>query len=136
MSVILKAKGIRQVSRSEMMSFSVPSKTESYSPVSNQEIIETTLEELDKNGFQVKSEFYKCDGSQNKFVGGFVISGGDSESNLMFGFKNSYDRSMTAAYALGAQIIVCSNSVVRGEQSLIRKHTGNALSIIKNGISE
>ena len=135
-SVMLKAKGVKQISRNEMLSFSVPSATDSYCPISNAEIIETALENFDKNGFKVKSEFNKCDGSMQKFVGGFVISGGNSEADLMFGWKNSYDYSMSAAYALGAQIIVCSNSVVRGDQSLIRKHTGTANRVISYGISE
>lgn len=135
-NVILNAKGVKHISRTETTSFPVPISTQSYCPISNNEIIDTTLEQLYKNGFNIKSEFHKCDGSKNKFVGGFVISGGDSESNLFFAYKNSYDKSMTAAYALGAQIMICSNSVVRGEQSLIRKHTGLANAIVKNGISE
>jgi hypothetical protein len=60
---------------------------------------------------------------------------GSNEADLMFGYKNSYDYSMSAAYAIGAQIIVCSNSVVRGDQALIRKHTGQANIDIKMGIS-
>ena len=76
-SVMLNARGVKRVTRNEMLSFPVPSPTVSYCPISNAEIIETTLEQLDKNGFRVKSEFHKCDGSKNKFVGGFIISGGN-----------------------------------------------------------
>lgn len=132
---MLNARGVKRVTRNEMLSFPVPSPTVSYCPISNAEIIETTLEQLDKNGFRVKSEFHKCDGSKNKFVGGFIISGGNKEADIMFGYKNSYDYSMSAAYAMGGHIMVCSNSVVRGEQVLIRKHTGQANLVIKAGIS-
>lgn len=135
-NVMLKSKGVRQISRSELLSFPIPVATDSYCPISNSEIVDTVLEEFDKNNFSVQSEFYKCDGSRSKFVGGFVINVGNRESNIMFGFKNSYDKSMSAAYAMGASIIVCSNSVVSGEQSLIRKHTGSANLDIKRGISE
>lgn len=135
-NVMLKAKGVRQITRNELLSFSIPDSTISYCPVSNLEILDTTLEQFDKNGFSIKSEFHKCDGSRNKFVGGFIISGGSKDADLMFGYKNSYDRSMSAAFALGASIIVCSNSVVTGEVSLIRRHTGKANNDMIYGISE
>ena len=56
--------------------------------------------------------------------------------DMMFGYKNSYDKSMSAAYASGASVFICSNSAVRGEQSLIRKHTGQADNIIRMAIVE
>ena len=135
-NIILKAKGVRTISREESINLEVPQATVSYCPISNNEIIQTTLEQLDRNGFQVKSEFHKCDGSKKKFVGGFIISGGNQEMDIMFGYKNSYDRSMSAAFALGANIMICSNSVVTGEVSMIRKHTGTANQILTYGISE
>jgi hypothetical protein len=135
-SVMLKAKGVKNISRAELLGFNIPESTSSYCPVSNLEIIETTLEHFDKNGFIVKDEFHKRDGSCNKFVGGFIVSGGNKEADLMFGYKNSYDRSMSAAFALGASIMVCSNSVVTGEVSLIRRHTGRANNDMIMGISE
>ena len=56
--------------------------------------------------------------------------------NMMFGYKNSYDKSMSAAYALGAQIMICSNSAVNGDEMLMRKHTGKANEDIKKSITE
>ena len=135
-NILLKAKGVRQITRGEFTSFSKPVNTLSYTSIGNKEIMDTVLEQLDKNGFNVKSEFYKCDKSNQKFVGGLTLTGGNTESDIFLGLKNSYDKSMTAAYALGSQIIICSNSVVRGQESLIRKHTGDAWNIVKNGISE
>jgi len=134
MSIILKARGIQEISRDKLFSIQVPEQTYSYCPISNREIVETTLEELDKGNYNVKSEFHRCDGSHQKFVGGFLISSGDSEMDIMFGYKNSYDRSMSAAFALGANIMICSNSVVTGEVSMIRRHTGNGNLIITEGI--
>ena len=45
-------------------------------------------------------------------------------------------KAMLAAFALGANIMICSNSVVTGEVSMIRKHTGTANQILTYGISE
>ena len=135
-NIMLKAKGVRQIDRTQLFGIEIPEQTVSYCPISNKEIVETALEELFKNGFTVTSEFHKTDGSFSKFAGGFVIENNDSEMDLMFGYKNSYDKSMTAAYALGVQILICSNSAVRGDEMMIRKHTGDANNILKTSISE
>lgn len=105
-NIILKAKGVKTITRQEMFQLPLPEATESYCVISNKEIIDTTLESLYREGFSVKSEFHKTDGSRQKFVGGFVVNGGTSDMDIMFGYKNSYDRSMSAAYALGSQIII------------------------------
>lgn len=135
-AIIFKEKGVKQITRQESILLDIPEATISYCPISNKEIIETTLEELYKNGFNLKSEFHKTDGSSNKFVGAFNVTGGNSEMDILFGYKNSYDRSMSAGFAFGSNIIVCSNSVVSGEVQMIRKHTGTANLDLKKGISE
>ena len=134
--IIFKEKGVREITRHESLLLEIPKATASYCPISNKEVIYTALEELDKNGFTVKSEFHKTDSSKNKFVGAFIVSGGNSEMDIMFGYKNSYDRSMSAAFALGSNIMICSNSVVTGEIAMIRKHTGTANIDLKLGIRE
>lgn len=134
-NIILKAKGVKEITRQETVSYPIPPATESYCPISNRQIIDTVLEQLGKNNFELKSEFHKRDGSCNKFVGGFVIKSNNSDMDLLLGYKNSYDRSMSAAFALGAKIMICSNSVVTGEISMIRRHTGKADEIITSAIS-
>lgn len=134
--IIFKEKGVREITRQESLLLEIPKATLSYCPISNTEVIETTIEELDKNGFSIKSEFHKTDGSRNKFVGAFIVSGGNTEMDIMFGYKNSYDKSMSAAFALGSNIMICSNSIVSGEIAMVRKHTGTANIDLKLGIRE
>lgn len=135
-NLILKARGVKNITRSEAIDISMPQKTDSYTPISNEQIINTSLEAFAKEGLKVKSELYKTDASRSKFVGGFTISSGNSEIDMFMGWKNSIDKSMSAAYGLGAQVFICSNSSVRAEQSLIRKHTGSADKIITIGLTE
>lgn len=134
--IIFKEKGVKEITRQESLILEAPAATLSYCPISNKEVIYTALEELDKNGFTIKSEFHKTDSSKNKFVGAFIVSGGNKEMDVMFGYKNSYDKSMSAAFAMGANIMICSNSVVTGEVAMIRKHTGTASTDLKLGIRE
>ncbi len=111
-------------------------KTDSYTPITNKEIILTSLEEFQKQGLKVKSELYKADATNSKFVGGFTLNSGNGEMDMFMGWKNSIDKSMSAAYGLGASVFICSNSAVKAEFSLIRRHTGDADKVLKVGLIE
>jgi hypothetical protein len=44
---------------------------------------------------------------------------------MMFGGKNSYDKSMAAALVAGASVMICTNGVIGGDMiTFKRKHTG------------
>lgn len=137
MNLLLNAKSVKQVDRNFIMSCPLPDATESYTPVSNQLIIETALEELDKNGFGFYSEFYKHS-TETKFVGGLILNHPDTKPgyDLEFAFKNSYDKSMSVGIGLGTNVFICSNSCVNAEFVLKRLHTGNADDVVKEYIKE
>lgn len=51
--------------------------------------------------------------------------GEQGEINMMFAGRNSYDKSRSAALAVGANVIICGNGVFSGDLiSFRRKHTG------------
>lgn len=137
MQLLLKAPGVKQVTRNEILGYQVPTPTVSYTPVSNQLIIETALEQFDKEGFKVTGEFYK-QATHSKFVGGIILDGShiNPEYDFEFAFKNSYDRTMSVGIGLGSNVFVCSNGSISSEYVLKRIHTGNADSVTKTYISE
>lgn len=137
MQLLLKANKVREVTRNQMIDFELPEDTISYTPVSNELIIETALEALDKEGFKLVDEFYKHSVGK-KFVGGFILDGSDLNIgyNFEFAFKNSYDKSMSIGLALGTSTFICSNSSVNGEYTLKRVHTGNADKVVEEYITE
>lgn len=137
MQLMLNAPGVKQVTRNEMFGYQHPESTISYTPVSNQLIIETALEQLDKQGFNLVGEFYK-QSTQNKFVGGLILDSQDTipGHNFEFAFKNSYDKTMSIGLALGQNTFICSNSSVSAEFTLKRVHTGAADKIVIEYIQE
>lgn len=137
MNLVLKAPGVKQVTRNEMLGYKVPDPTPTYTPVSNELIIETALEQLDKQGFSLVGEFYK-QSTENKFVGGLILDGADTipGHNFEFAFKNSYDKTMSIGLALGQNTFICSNSSVSAEFTLKRVHTGAADKIVVQYIQE
>lgn len=128
--------GKQNCTRIDVMNYTIAEKTSSYTPISNQEIIESTLEGFEKQGFRLKSENYQVQNNGNKFIGRFSLNSDETGLDMMFAFKNSYDRTMTAGYALGAQVFVCLNGVISGDERMIRKHTGTANVDIITAISE
>ena len=46
---------------------------------------------------------------------------------MRLAFRNSYDKSMSVAFAAGAVAWICSNGMVSGEIQYMRKHTGTVV---------
>jgi hypothetical protein len=115
---------------SELGMIRVPDQTETYIPVSHQELVtrikeagtkhyntspfETKLE-VNHRGQQMFGSMIFHDGSQ--------LSG--SGMNRSIGFRNSYDKTLPIGVCGGAQITVCSNLMFVGDIIKMRKHTQN-----------
>ena len=108
----------------------VPEQTETYIPVSHQELVtkikkagtkhyntspfETKLE-INHRGQQMFGSMTFHDGSQ--------LSG--SGMNRSIGFRNSYDKTLPIGVCGGASVVVCSNLMFTGDIIKMRKHTQN-----------
>ncbi len=107
-----------------------PERTETYVPVSHQELVtkikeagtkhyntspfETKLE-VNHRGQQMFGSMIFHDGSQ--------LSG--SGMNRSIGFRNSYDKTLPIGVCGGASVFVCSNLMFTGDIIKMRKHTQN-----------
>jgi Domain of unknown function (DUF932) len=129
-------RGTNIITRADVLHAEVSDATHSYTPVSNELIIHTALEEFDKCGYKLIGENYMTEKNMQKFVGKFTLQHENPDMNMMFAFKNSYDKSMTAGISLGASVFVCTNGMITGEYTTIRKHTGSVNDVIKLGITE
>jgi hypothetical protein len=107
----------------------VPKATVSYVPVPHKEMINMTLEQLDKQGLKVLSETYNIARDGRQGMGFYEIGTNlDADMRIRVGWHNSYDKSMPVRWAIGAHIIVCSNGMVKGDIGQFkRKHTGTVL---------
>ena len=113
----------------------LPMKTDSYSPVSHKNIIEATYEQLDKHNLVVNNEFFNIDKEGRKLIGGLDITHPDAPYlGMRLAFRNSYDKSMSVAFAAGAVTWICSNGMVTGEIQYMRKHTGTVVDELNSKI--
>lgn len=117
---------LHQSTKSIILSAPLPEDTKTYKGVTHRQIIDLTMEGLSEAGFIIKEEIYKSarDGRQARAQYNLNY-GNDSEMGLMVGWHNSYDRSMSLKFAIGAHIYICANGSVRGDIGAFkRKHMG------------
>lgn len=118
-----------------LLSVPVPERTESYSPVSHGNIINAAYEQLDRHNLVVESEFYNHSRDGRKLIGRMNIIHPDvPHIGMQLVLRNSYDKSMSVAFAGGANVWVCTNGMVRGDIQYMRKHTGEVASELNQKI--
>lgn len=121
-----------------LTSAALPQETRTYKPISHQQLIDLTLESIYQAGFQIDKETYSTARDGNVANGRYTITNViDSEMQLQIGWQNSYDKSMSLKFAIGTQILVCSNGCVAGDYgSFKKKHSGEIQVFAPNAITE
>jgi hypothetical protein len=110
----------------------IPARTDSYSPIPHSYFLDTVSNEIgNAGGLEVTGQRVYTNMKGTKLVGFTSVKHRGMESDpdfgleMMVGYKNSYDKSMSAALVAGAQVMICSNGVIAGDMmSFVRKHTG------------
>ena len=85
----------------------LPQETNSYKPISHEQLIDLTLTGIEKSGFKLETELYSSAQDGNIANGRYTISNvADSEMQLQIGWQNSYNKQLTLKFALGTQIFI------------------------------
>jgi hypothetical protein len=121
-----------------IMNTAVPVQTRTYKPVSHSQLIDLTLNSIEKAGFKLDKETYSSAVDGQVANGRFSISNvADSEMQLQIGWQNSYNKQLTLKFAIGTRILVCSNGCVSGDFGAFkRKHVGEIQSFTPGAIVE
>lgn len=103
-----------------------PRETRSYKPIYHNQLIDLTLEAIDKAGFQLDTELYTSAKDGKQANGRYSIKNvADNEMCLQIGWQNSYDKSLSLKFAIGTKIFICQNGMVRGDfGNFKKKHVG------------
>lgn len=138
--MIYKSKNILEFhnsNREKCISIDVPTKTQTYSPVSHEKIIFETLENLYKNNLNVVSENYVLSAKGNQMIACFNIESDNVNMGMRLMARNSYDKTMSVGYCTGSVVYICSNGLVKGDVSSFKqKHRGNVNLDLSNNIVE
>ena len=116
----------------------VPAQTATYKPVSNAQLIDLTLAAIDGAGFTLGKEAYTLAADGQVSTGKFTLTNiMDSEMQIQIGWQNSYNRQVSLKFAIGVNIMICSNGVVSGDMGTFKKaHKGSIQEFTPSAITE
>ena len=123
-----------------MLSAAVPARTKTYTPVPHHHVLTMVRQYLYKSGFTISSE--ECRSTVNGAVISVnfgIVYKSDPDIILSATFINSYDKSAKFQFSMGALVKNSQTNLIiskGNEDSIIRKHTGDALTIIEDYIKE
>jgi hypothetical protein len=116
----------------------LPQQTRTYKPVTHSQLIDLSLEGITKAGFTIEKEIYSmARGGDQANARYHLKHGSDPELGLMIGWQNSYDKSMSLKFAIGAHVFICSNGCVHGDIGAFKKkHMGDVQDFTPTKIAE
>ena len=110
----------------DLSMIAVPERTETYIPVSHQELVTRVKKAgMLKYGREPISQKLEVNHRGQQMFGSMVFPSNDKNSDISIGFRNSYDKTLPIGLCAGSQITVCSNLMFVGDIVKLRKHTQN-----------
>lgn len=121
-----------------MLSAQVPVQTVTYKPISHRQLVDLTLESVYQSGFEIDKENYLTARGGDVATARYTIKNvKDNDMQLQVVWQNSYDKSASLKFAIGVQIMVCSNGMVSGDHgSFKRMHKGTVQDFAPAAITE
>lgn len=122
-------KPLIQTSREDVYNApTIPWNNGTYTPISNMFIMDMILHKLNNAGLTVRSDEYKAartkEGLVKGVIGTYDITADDNNFGQRLVFRNSYDKSMSFAFAVGTVVFCCSNGCIKGDYQYKRVHRG------------
>ena len=119
-----------EASKSRALRAPLPARTNTYSPVSHLEVIDAIKANARTNNLNIIRDRMYANTLGTRVTGFFDVEDGSEFGNvhglkMMFGYRNSYDKSMSVAFVAGASVWICGNGLISGDlMAFKRKHTG------------
>ena len=114
----------------QLKAVKTPEKTATHTPIPHSLLVSKTRTALDRAGFSVTEEEHALARGGQRYFGGFALTGDDikgEDRRLVFGLRNSSDKSTAASACMGNSMMVCDNMCFSSDVKLARRHTVNIL---------
>ena len=120
----------------EIAAIPTPDETKSYKPLPHYDLAFNTMrigeEMLSVRGFKVDKAEFGLGKDGARMFGVVSFTNGVDGMGLAVGFRNSYDRSMSAGFAIGGRVFICDNLAMAGELVVMRRHTGGIIEELRD----
>ena len=126
MSLLLHC-GAKSSTLEELRDVKIPEPTKTYRPVGHYEFA-NMLKDMASSvlpTFTYASSQYGLARNGDQLFGVHTFNNSHTKLGLSIGFRNSFDRSLAAAIAVGATVFCCDNLCLSGDITAMRKHTLN-----------
>lgn len=129
--------GAAKVSREQIVEVATPEATESWHPISHKSLVDMLTERIESYGMQIVNEAHGLWKDGLRYFGMFQVAGTDGASvdddfGLVFGLRNSHDKTFPAGLCLGSGVFVCDNLAFSAEIVLGRRHTRHIMRDLPN----
>ena len=129
--------GVQRVNRVDLKDITLPEKTKTYTPLAHHDLVDFTQEMTEKllgSNWSLSKEHYGTAREGKQLFGYLSYENKNTveDTHMTLGFRNSYDKSMSAGFVIGERVLVCSNLMFVGEITRMRKHTGEAGKAIRH----
>lgn len=106
----------------------IPWNNGTYTPISNMLIMDMINSKLNGLGLTVRNDNFMTARTNNGLVKGVIgtydIIADDNDFGQRLVFRNSYDKSMSFAFAVGTVVFCCTNGCIKGDYQYKRMHRG------------
>ena len=116
----------------------LPMQTSYYKPVGHGQLMDITLESIDRSGFVLRSEEYTHAAGGAKANGKYYLDyGNDPDMSIMIAWQNSYNKQLSLKFAVGGYVFICENGMVRGDMGTFKsKHMGQIQQVTPKLLTE
>lgn len=115
-----------------------PDETRTYKPITHEQLMDLTLNSIVGAGFTVETEKYTSAREGNVANGHYTLKNvADKEMQIQIGWQNSYDKTLSLKFAIGARVFICENGCVHGDMGQFKKkHMGEVQEFTPKTIME
>ncbi len=132
--LIAGTRGSCNVSFDELAQFHPPVATPTYFPVAHQDLASRikVLSQSILRDYTMIDEGYVIARDGNQLFALLNFKADHSDLGMSVAFRNSTDKSMSIGFAVGASVFVCSNLILSGEITVMKKHTPGVECILED----
>lgn len=108
----------------EALQVAVPTRTASYMPVGNRDLLEAMENTIGGYGLKIVGADMQVAAKGQQFMGTVKFeAAANSDLQMQMGFRNSYNKSFAVGFGAGASVLVCANGMFLADVKSVRKHT-------------
>lgn len=122
--------------KQQLLDVPIPVSTKTYTAIAHEQFFNLIERQLVQTNFEPVKLKLKSNRLGTRVIGVYQLRHVSNSFDIgpSIAFRNSYDKSMSAGLAVGANVFACTNGVFTGDVTIMRKHTGNADKEIKSYI--